>query len=42
VYDSVQRVIELRRVPYDLARTQTKILEQGLPDRLAERLANAV
>jgi len=42
IYDSVQKVIELRRVPYDLAKAQTKILEAGLPDRLAERLANAV
>jgi predicted phosphodiesterase len=42
IYDSVQKVIELRRVPYDLAKAQAKILEAGLPDRLAERLANAV
>jgi predicted phosphodiesterase len=31
-----------RRVPYDVARTQTEIREQGLPDALAERLAYGV
>jgi predicted phosphodiesterase len=42
IYDSAQLMIELRRVPYDLARAQEKILKAGLPERLAERLANAV
>ena len=42
VYDPDERVIELRRVPYELAVTQEKIIRAGLPDRLAERLANAV
>jgi diadenosine tetraphosphatase ApaH/serine/threonine PP2A family protein phosphatase len=31
-----------RRVPYDVARTQAEIREQGLPDALAERLAYGV
>ncbi|MEI9998521.1 MAG: metallophosphoesterase [Verrucomicrobiota bacterium] len=34
--------IELRRLPYDLAKAQAKIMNAGLPARLAERLANAV
>ncbi|NJK91611.1 MAG: metallophosphoesterase family protein [Blastochloris sp.] len=42
IYDSKERTIELRRVPYDLAKAQSKIMSVGLPDRLAERLANAV
>lgn len=42
IYDPEQAQIELRRVPYDLARAQEKILKAGLPERLAERLANAV
>jgi hypothetical protein len=32
----------LRRLPYDLAKAQAKIMNAGLPARLAERLANAV
>jgi diadenosine tetraphosphatase ApaH/serine/threonine PP2A family protein phosphatase len=31
-----------RRVPYDVARTQAEIRDQGLPDALAERLAYGV
>ena len=31
--------IELRRLEYDIATAQRKILEAGLPPRLAERLA---
>lgn len=42
IYDPAKRAVELRRVPYDLAKAQSKILEAGLPNRLAERLANAV
>jgi len=42
IYDPEEKVIELRRIPYDLAKAQEKILNVGLPDRLAERLANAV
>jgi hypothetical protein len=30
--------IELRRLEYDIATTQKKILAAGLPERLAERL----
>ncbi|HWH69282.1 MAG TPA: metallophosphoesterase family protein [Candidatus Sulfotelmatobacter sp.] len=39
VYDMDESTIELRRLDYDIAATQKKILEAGLPPRLAERLA---
>jgi len=39
VYDMDEGTIELRRLDYDIATTQKKILEAGLPPRLAERLA---
>jgi len=39
IYDSNQGTIELRRVNYDIETAQKKILEAGLPRRLAERLA---
>lgn len=40
IFDSVEREVALRRVPYDLAATQQKILAVGLPTRLADRLAS--
>jgi predicted phosphodiesterase len=39
VYDLDEGTIELRRLDYDIAATQKKILDAGLPPRLAERLA---
>ena len=39
VYDSQLQTIELRRVPYDIQEVQGKILEAGLPQNLARRLA---
>ena len=39
VYDMAEGTIELRRLEYDIAGAQKKILEAGLPARLAERLA---
>lgn len=39
IYDSERHVIEQRRVEYDLATTQRKIRQAGLPERLADRLA---
>jgi len=39
VYDMQEGAIELRRLDYDMATTQKKILDAGLPPRLAERLA---
>lgn len=39
IYDLVRGLIELRRVPYDFRITQKKILDTGLPSRVAARLA---
>ncbi len=39
VFDEEKRRIQLRRLRYDLAKTQAKILAAGLPPRLAERLS---
>jgi predicted phosphodiesterase len=38
VYDMDAGTIELRRLDYDIATTQKKIIAAGLPERLAERL----
>jgi predicted phosphodiesterase len=39
VYSMEDNTIELRRLDYDIAKTQSKIRAAGLPERLAERLA---
>ena len=39
IYDLQEGSIEIRRLDYDIAAAQRKILEVGLPPRLAERLA---
>ncbi len=39
VYDMITNSVELRRVAYDIEKTQRKILEAGLPGRIAARLA---
>jgi predicted phosphodiesterase len=39
IYDMNEGTIELRRLDYDMPTTQRKIIEAGLPPRLAERLA---
>ena len=39
VYDVENNVVELRRVRYELAAAQNKIIKAGLPPLLAERLA---
>jgi len=39
VYDVDEGTIELRRLEYDIPAAQKKILDAGLPPRLAERLA---
>ena len=39
IYDMDEGSIELRRLDYDIPKTQKKILEAGLPPRLADRLA---
>jgi predicted phosphodiesterase len=38
IYDMDAGTIELRRLDYDIAAAQKKILDAGLPERLAERL----
>lgn len=40
--DLASKQARFRRVPYPVARTQEEILERGLPDSLAERLAHGV
>ena len=39
IYDTLDGTIEIRRLDYDIAAAQKKILAAGLPERLAERLA---
>ena len=39
VYDLNEGTIELRRLDYDIPKAQKKIVEAGLPQRLADRLA---
>jgi predicted phosphodiesterase len=39
VYNMDEASVELRRLDYDIAKTQAKIRSAGLPERLAERLA---
>ena len=39
IYDLNEGSIEIRRLDYDIAKAQKKILEAGLPPRLAERLS---
>ena len=38
IYDMAAGAIELRRLEYDIAAAQKKIIAAGLPERLAERL----
>lgn len=42
IYDTDQQEAALHRVPYELVKTQQKILKANLSARLAERLANAL
>jgi len=39
VYDLNEGTIELRRLDYDIPKAQKKIMEAGLPQRLADRLS---
>lgn len=39
LYDPKARVVRFRRLEYDVAAAQRKVLEAGLPSRLADRLA---
>ena len=38
IYDPKSREVELRRIEYDIRSTQERIVEAGLPERLARRL----
>lgn len=40
IYDIESRLIVFRRIEYDLAKTQAKIIAAGLPEMLADRLAD--
>jgi predicted phosphodiesterase len=42
IYDNEEKLVELRRIQYDVVKAQQKVMKAGLPPRLAERLANAV
>jgi diadenosine tetraphosphatase ApaH/serine/threonine PP2A family protein phosphatase len=39
IYDNKTRTVSLYRVPYDIAATQARMVEQGLPMRLVARLS---
>ena len=39
IYDMQEGTVDLRRLDYDIPKTQAKIRAAGLPERLAERLA---
>lgn len=39
IYDVTTGNVELRRLDYDIAKTQKKVMAAGLPKRLADRLA---
>jgi predicted phosphodiesterase len=39
IYDMNEGTIELRRLDYDIPKAQKKIMEAGLPQRLADRLS---
>ncbi len=39
IYDTERKTVELRRIEYDIYLAQDKIVEAGLPQRLADRLA---
>lgn len=39
IYDTDERIIEIKRVPYEVHLAQKKIIEAGLPQFLATRLA---
>ena len=39
IYDMTEGTVDLRRLDYDIPKTQAKIRAAGLPERLAERVA---
>ncbi len=38
IYDKKRQIVQIKRIKYDIKKTQEKIIEAGLPARLAERL----
>jgi len=42
VYDTDRNLITLKRLPYDIKKAQSKILDAGLPPFLAQRLSEGV
>jgi diadenosine tetraphosphatase ApaH/serine/threonine PP2A family protein phosphatase len=40
IYDPASSLIVFRRVEYDIMKTQQKIIDAGLPEMLASRLAD--
>ena len=42
IYDSETRMVRLHRIPYDVAAVQDKMMEKGLPVRLAVRLQQGI
>ena len=39
IYDTDHKLVVFRRIPYDIHKAQQKILDAGLPEMLAERIA---
>ncbi len=39
IYDTTAQVLHYCRIPYDIAQTQRRMVERGLPQRLAQRLS---
>jgi diadenosine tetraphosphatase ApaH/serine/threonine PP2A family protein phosphatase len=42
IYDVDKRVVTFRRIEYDICKAQKKIIDAGLPPRLAQRLAQGL
>ena len=42
IYDSETRIVKLHRIPYDVAAVQDRMMEKGLPVRLAVRLQHGM
>ncbi len=38
IYDDKEKIVKIKRIPYDVARTQQKIIKADLPEYLAARL----
>lgn len=42
IYDSKKKIITIHRIPYDISKAQSKIIEAGLPHMLANRLSSGI